>query len=142
MTTQPRVVLDTGVALSALVFRGDPVGRLRTAWQIAKFVPLVSTATATELVRVLGYAKFGLSSSEQEDLLADYLPWTRVVDVPSTPPDVPHCRDIADAAFLHLAVAGRARALVTGDRDLLDLAGALRTCAIMDVATFCRRYRC
>jgi len=38
------------------------------------------------------------------------------------PPAVPACRDPFDTLFLHLAVAGKAHALVTGDRDLLALA--------------------
>lgn len=140
MTSPPRVVLDTSVVLSALVFRGGPAGRLRTGWQASRFIPLVSAVTASELVRVLGYAKFGLTPSEQEDLLADYLPWTDVVEIPGDPPRVPPCRDVADVPFLHLAAAGRARALVTGDRDLLALSGRLGKCAVMDVATFCQRF--
>lgn len=140
MTGPPRLVLDTSVVLSALVLRGGPTGRLRTGWQASRFVPLVSALTATELVRVLGYAKFALTLSEQEDLLADYLPWTRVVDVPSDTPHVPPCRDVADVPFLHLAIAGRAHALVTGDRDLLELSGCLESCAVMEVAAFCQRH--
>jgi predicted nucleic acid-binding protein len=55
MTTPvpPRVVLDTNVVLSALLFRGGPTARLRDAWQNGRFVPLASTITADELVRVL-----------------------------------------------------------------------------------------
>jgi predicted nucleic acid-binding protein len=33
------------------------------------------------------------------------------------------CRDPADQVFLELAVVGKARCLVSGDRDLLVLAG-------------------
>ena len=57
----PRVVLDTHVVLSALLFGGGPAGRVRAGWQEGRFVPLVSTATAQELVRVLAYPKFRLS---------------------------------------------------------------------------------
>ena len=118
-----RVVLDTNVVLSALVFGGGAAGRLRTAWQSGAFTPLVSTATAQELVRVLAYPKFRLSTADQEELLADYLPYTTAVRIPSSPPNVPECRDPFDLMFLHLAVAGKADMLVTGDRDLLALAG-------------------
>ncbi|HSV44468.1 MAG TPA: putative toxin-antitoxin system toxin component, PIN family, partial [Ramlibacter sp.] len=54
------------------------------------------------------------------------------------PPSVPDCRDVDDLPFLHLAVAGRAHTLVTGDADLLALAGtrpALRY-AIVTTAVF------
>ena len=59
-------------------------------------------------------------------MLADYLPYTATVNIPQPPPKVPPCRDAADLMFLELAVAGRARALVTGDADLLAVSGPLR----------------
>lgn len=118
-----RVVLDTNVVLSALVFGGGAAGRLRAAWQAGAFAPLVSTATAQELVRVLAYPKFRLSAADREELLADYLPYTMTVRIPDPPPNVPECRDPFDVMFLELATVGKAKILVTGDRDLLALAG-------------------
>ena len=118
-----RVVLDTNVVLSALVFGGGTAGRLRTAWQAGAFMPFVSTATAQELVRVLAYPKFRLSAADREELLADYLPYTTTVRIPDPPPKVPECRDAFDVMFLELAVVGKAKVLVTGHRDLLALAG-------------------
>lgn len=123
MTPPPRVVLDTNVVLSALVFTSGATARLRQAWQHGICLPLVSTATAQELMRVLAYPKFKLSRAEQAELLADYLPHAEVVAVPDPPPAVPDCRDPHDLPFLHLAVAGQAQALITGDKDLLALAG-------------------
>ena len=119
-----RVVLDTSVVLSALVFGGGNPGRLRAAWQAKRCLPLASTATVQELVRVLAYPKFQLDAGAREELLADYLPYTRTVRIPAPPPMVPVCRDPFDVPFLHLAAVGRARSLVTGDRDLLALAGS------------------
>jgi hypothetical protein len=37
-------------------------------------------------------------------------------------------------------IAGKARALVSGDRALLALAGAPGLCPILSVEAFCRRY--
>ena len=122
MTAPRRLVLDTNVVLSALVFGGGTAGRLRRLWQQGAFVPLASTATAQELVRVLAYPKFGLSAADQEELLADYLPYATTVRIPEPAPRVPLCRDPLDVPFLHLAVAGKAQLLVSGDRDLLALA--------------------
>ena len=118
-----RVVLDTNVVLSALVFGGGAASRLRTAWQAGAFMPLVSTATAQELVRVLAYPKFRLSAADREELLADYLPYTTTVRIPDPPPNVPECRDPFDVMFLELALVGKAKILVSGDRDLLALTG-------------------
>lgn len=140
MKPPPRVVLDTNVVLSALLFGTGAVARVRAGWQSARFVPLASTATTRELVRVLAYPKFGLSEAEQAELLADFMPWVGAVDIPDPPPAVPRCRDPYDVAFLHLAVAGRAHALVSGDRDLLALAGAPGLCPILGVEAFWREY--
>ena len=121
-TRVARVVLDTKVVLSALVFGGGNAGRLRHAWQAGAFTPLASTATAQELVRVLAYPKFRLSAADRNELLADYLPYTTTVRIPDPPPIVPACRDPFDVMFLELATVGKAKALVTGVRDLLELA--------------------
>lgn len=118
-----RVVLDTNVVLSALLFRSQAANRLRGAWHDGACQPLASAATVSELLRVLTYPKFRLSADEQHELLADYLPCTTSVRMPATPPAVPECRDPHDAMFLELASVGRARLLVSGDRDLLALAG-------------------
>lgn len=118
-----RVVLDTNVVLSALLFRSETANRLRHAWQGGRFQPLASATTAQELLRVLAYPKFRLSAEDQHELLADYLPWTSTVRIPTPSPTVPACRDPLDAPFLELAMAGRAMLLVSGDRDLLALAG-------------------
>ena len=144
MTTRPRgvrqarpwrVVLDTHIVVSALLFTRGPAVRVRQAWQAGHELPLASRATVAELLRVLAYPKFKLSADEQAELLADYLPAATVVPVPEPPPAVPPCRDPHDLPFLHLAVAGRADTLVTGDGDLLAPAGqtSLRILTLADL---------
>ena len=117
-----RVVLDTSVVVSALVFEAGQLAWLRSAWRKERIKPLVSKATVTELLRVLAYPKFRLSPDEQEILQADYLPFCE--SVPATVPAsrVPRCRDPFDRPFLSLALAGRADFLVSGVDDLLVLA--------------------
>lgn len=131
----PRAVLDTNIVLSSLVFGGGTPGSLRRAWQDGRFLPLVSEITAAELVRVLAYPKFKLTAAEQEELLADHLPWCIVVRIPNPPPATPHCRDRHDQPFLELALAGKADFLVTGDGDLHDLVGEF-PCPIIGAARF------
>jgi putative PIN family toxin of toxin-antitoxin system len=118
--------LDTNIVLSALVFSTGRLAPLRQAWQAGRCRPLVSTATAEELIRALHYPKFKLSSQQQEELLADYLPYCSTVRMPKTPPKTPVCRDPGDLPFLQLALTGKADYLVTGDKDLLCLADAFR----------------
>jgi putative PIN family toxin of toxin-antitoxin system len=121
-----RAVLDTNIAVSALLFARGRLAPIRLAWQANKFVPLVSTATTEELIRVLGYAKFKLSSANREELLADYLPYCTTVNIPRKAPKTPACRDPWDLPFLQLAVHTRADFLVTGDKDLLDIRDKMR----------------
>lgn len=87
-------------------------------------MPLISCTSAQELLRVLTYPKFKLSTEDREDLLSDYLPYAEVVIIPVPPPSIPPCRDPKDEGFLRLAIAGKAKALITGDADLLTLAEA------------------
>lgn len=120
--TPVRVVLDTNVVLSSLLFTSGRLRWLRSAWQLAAIMPIVSQLTTMELLRVLAYPKFHLTQLEREDVLAEYLPYCEVV-TPVEDTSTPLVRDAADQMFLHLAVASNATYLVTGDSDLLSLAG-------------------
>ncbi len=137
MKNPPRVVIDTNLVLSALVFAAGRLAPLRLAWQGNRALPLVSRFTAAELIRALAYPKFRLAAHEQEELLADYLPYCKTVRIPSPPPATPPCRDRFDVPFLELALAGKADALVAGDKDLLSLAGGF-ACPIISAAQFLR----
>ena len=118
----PRLVLDTNVALSALLFSQGRLAWVRRAWQTQHFIPLVSQITTKELVRVLAYPKFGLDEAAQHELLADYLPYCETVIVADKVAGVPECRDPADVPFLKLALFAKVDALISGDADLLAVA--------------------
>ncbi|HTR57459.1 MAG TPA: putative toxin-antitoxin system toxin component, PIN family [Casimicrobiaceae bacterium] len=139
MSGVPRIVLDTNVVLSALVFAQGAVAPLRHAWHGGRCHPLVSRATAAELVRALGYPKFKLSADEQRELLSDYLPYCATVRIPAKAPRTPPCRDPHDVPFLQLALVGKAEYLVTGDRDLLGLASRF-ACRIVTPAEWLRAH--
>lgn len=143
MSAPVRVVPDTNVVLSALVFRGGKAGQVRRAWQQGALLPLASTTTVQELVRVLAYPTFRLSQAEQQELLADYLPYTETVRIPQPPPHVPACRDPLDEPLMHLAVTGKAQVLVSGNRDLLDIAAEFEHasgCPIWTMDALCKAY--
>lgn len=120
--TTPRVVLDTNVLLSALLFHGGRLAWLRHAWQSERITPLASNDTINELIRVLAYPKFKLTAEEQKHLLGDYLPWCETVNVQKAEnANLPFCRDPKDVQFLVLAITAEADAIVTGDKDLLEI---------------------
>lgn len=116
-----RVVLDTNVVLSALLFTAGRLAWVRHAWQRPQLQPLVCRDTVNELLQILAYPKFQLSVEEQKALLTDFLPYADVVELPTPWPDLSACRDEKDQVFLVLAHAGKADALVTGDADLLAM---------------------
>lgn len=116
-----RIVLDTNLVLSALIFGGQRMAQFRALWQSDRLQPLICRETAAELIRTLKYPKFKLTTSEQLELLSDYLPYCETVQLKNPGPPMPDCRDPADIPFLQLALEGKADLLVTGDRDLLVL---------------------
>lgn len=130
-----RAVIDTNIFVSALIFSRGTLSRCRQLWQDGKFTPLVSKPTVTELIRVLAYPKFKLTSIDREDLLADYLPFCETVEMQSELPQIIPCRDPSDEPFLHLALFGQADYLVTGDKDLLTLVDVF-SCPIVTAEHF------
>lgn len=131
-----RVVLDTNCIVSALIFSKKKMAWLRHSWQSGEIVPLVSQDTAHELLKVLAYPKFKLSSLEQALLLADFLPYAETVTALHTRRKLPVIRDHTDQMFLTLAVAGKAEVLVTGDNDLLVIQDSFKTPPIMSLSEF------
>ena len=114
-----RVVLDTNVVVSALLFTEGAVGRVRGLWRSERIRPLIDRACTEELLRVLAYPKFGLEPDEISAVLEDYLPFAETVAARKV--RLPRCRDAHDRKFLVLAASGHAEGLVTGDSALLEL---------------------
>lgn len=120
----PRVVFDTEVVVSALLFQRGELAWLRRHWAAGECIPLISRATAEELVRVLAYPKFRLSAGDRDELLGEYLVHCDMVRRVRRCPVI--CRDPRDQPFLDLACSGKAHTLITGDEDLLALAGRVK----------------
>ena len=122
MVKAPRAVLDTNVLVSALLFRSGRLSWLRQAWQTMALRPVMAKPTTEELLRVLAYPKFRLTSAEVEALLEELLPWVEVFAAP-IPSVVKRwtVRDPKDQIFLDLALGAGVDLLVTGDADLLVL---------------------
>lgn len=116
-----RVVFDTTTVISALLFEYGKLAWLRAHWQEKDCLPLVCRETIAELTRVLAYPKFRLSLVDRHELLAEYLPYCETVELMNVCPVI--CRDPKDQPFLHLAQSGTAELLISGDQDLLTLAG-------------------
>jgi uncharacterized protein len=116
-----RVVFDTTTVVSALLFTNGRLAWLRQHWKESDCIPLLSQSTAAELTRVLGYPKFRLSQEDRRELLGDYMPHCEIIEQVTRCQQT--CRDEKDQPFLDLAQSGAAELLVSGDNDLLALAG-------------------
>ena len=114
-----RLVLDTNVLVSSLLFKG-PSAQLPALWQNGAINLLASAAIIQEYARALAYPKFGLSDAEIREILNDdLLPFITPVRVSQVPDVIKD--DPPDNEFLACAIAGQADAIVSGDRHLLGL---------------------
>src|ERR1035437_8767382 len=113
-----RLVVDTNVVLSALLFPGSIPSRALDKAQGS--VVLASNLTRQELIEVADRSRFDryVEREIRRRLVAEYLRATVVVDILFP---IRACRDPRDDKFLEVAVHGRADAIVTGDADLLAL---------------------
>lgn len=126
-----RVVLDTNVVVSALLFRGT-TSRLHVLWKRGELRLVVSDPTLADLGRVLAYPKFRLTAEVVASLVAtEVLLFTDRVRPDRGPPV---SRDPSDDEFLWAARDGHAECLVTGDPDLLVLRPAWSGIRIVTVA--------
>jgi uncharacterized protein len=113
------VVFDTNVMVSA-AFRAASTPSLAVRHAAANDVILASTATLSELASAMERSKFDryASLASRREFVAFIHATVRIVPVRRS---VRACRDPADDKFLDVAVNGDARAIVTGDNDLLAL---------------------
>jgi len=133
--TPPRVVLDTNVLISALLFRGLP-SRLIPLWQEGKLTILVSSQILKEYLRVLAYPRFELAAQEIKAIIEiELLPFVEAVKVKSKIRVV--AKDPSDDKFLELAVDGKADFLISHDKHLLGL-GTFKGIKILSVTEFLR----
>jgi uncharacterized protein len=117
-----KVVIDTNVLLSALVFRGLPAQLLLT-FEGAEHSLCTSSELLAELEEVLNRKKFerplAKTSSSAERLFEGVLALARVVK--AAPLTQAVSRDKDDDAVLACALASSADLIVSGDDDLLVL---------------------
>jgi uncharacterized protein len=120
-------VLDTHIWLDWLVFEDAGIARLREAVRTKRAEIYIDAVCEAELARVLarGFAKRTLDAKAQEACIADMRRIARRIDAQAPEEErtrLPLCRDADDQKFMEAALAARADALVTKDRELLRLA--------------------
>ena len=117
-----RVVLDTNVVVSGLIFGGLP-DRILTAWTTGAFTLVVSPPVLDEYRRVgreLAKGRPPLDAA-LDALLALLAVHATSIDAPPLSARV--SADPDDDTFLAAAVAGEASYVVSADRHLLEVTG-------------------
>lgn len=114
-----RVVLDTGVLVSR-VLRPESVPARVVLHAAEHATLLMSEETLRELASVLQRFKFAkyISPPDAEEFVQSMADLAEFVEITA---HISVCRDPDDDKFLSLALLGAADAIVTGDKDLLDL---------------------
>ena len=117
-----RVVLDTNVLVSGLAYPASVPGRIVAAWRQGGLEVVLSHYILGELTRVLPrLPRLRMTPEEIRDL-ADSLMFEADVVEPQGAHDA-SLRDPADQPVLLTLLAAGADYLITGDKDLLALAG-------------------
>jgi putative PIN family toxin of toxin-antitoxin system len=117
-----RVVIDTGILISALIRPQGATAPVLAHLRAGKFTVIYVEALLVELINVAARpkirVKYGVTN---EDVLA-LLNLIRLRGAAAIPRrTIQACRDPKDDKFLEAAVAGKADAIVSGDGDLIDL---------------------
>jgi uncharacterized protein len=118
-----RVVLDTNVVTSALLWRGTPYELLLAVRQAPSIQLYASAVLLEELAEVLSRPTLArrmvVIGRSAEEVLLDYVSVVQIVE--AQPLAQPVCRDPDDDAVLALGLAAQAELIVSGDKDLLVL---------------------
>lgn len=118
-----KVVLDTNVLLSGLMFPDGAPGRVVAAWRQARFELVISVPQLAEIGRALAYPKIrrilGWDDHRIEQFIRQLYVRAGIVDLAGTLVEVPGDPD--DVPILATLVAAKADVLITGDGDLLAL---------------------
>lgn len=126
-----RVVIDSNVWISSIVFGGNSRKILETAsrdgWTI-----VMSEEILTEIRRILS-KKFANFTVYFEGVYAALSP--RIIKVPLGKLRIKASRDEDDNRVLETAVIGKASHIISGDKDLLVL-GKYRTIKIVNPKSF------
>jgi putative PIN family toxin of toxin-antitoxin system len=136
-----RIVLDTNVVLSALLWRGTPHHLLAAIGQRSSIQLYSSTALLEELADVLtrpsATKRLALIGRSAREVLTDFVEAIELVEPASVPRVV--VGDVDDDQVIAAAIAARADLIVSGDRKHLLPLGSHQGIDIVDAAEAVRR---
>lgn len=113
-----RIVLDTNVTISAFFWKGYP----RNVYDLAKegkVTLLSSIKIEAEFIRVLAYARFGLTPAEILPIVNNLRKYVNFIEVKSKVDLIQE--DPTDNIFLECAMDGKAHYIISGNHHLLNI---------------------
>jgi putative PIN family toxin of toxin-antitoxin system len=133
--TAPRIVLDTNVLISAIVFGGRPrevLEKVIAGW----FTMAISAEMLAEFQWVLEGTKFRYPAAIVQNIVTELLSVSELVRPTMKVEQIK--ADPADNRILECALESRAAYIVSGDKHLLEL-GQFEGIPILDAAEFLAR---
>jgi len=131
-----RVFLDTNVIISALLWEGGICDRLMHA--VLEEFELIVGEYVLEETRKMLLQKFSIEETDVETFDAE-LRENEVIAQPLNPYHLPE-EDPDDQWVLASAIEGKAQVLVTGDKDLLNIANKISEVTILSPREFMDTY--
>ena len=137
-----RLVIDTNVLVSSMLFPGGPPARLLAAWRLGAFELVISEYVIEELSAT--WKRLAARHKHTPTDLSDWLDLMRLrCDLVAVSAEAlaqaqaSGLRDPNDWPILAMLIGARADFIVTGDKDLLALAQAY---PILSPAAFASRF--
>lgn len=120
--TMVRIVLDTNILISGLLYSGKPKLLLDLALE-GKFESVSSMQMVEEFRKVIARPRFNLDANLQDIMINFAIRFNNIVLIKSKFKVIP--KDPSDDLVIRTAYDGKASYIVSGDRHLLELKGFL-----------------
>jgi len=117
-----KAVVDTNIWISALVAPLGTAANLIELWKRGKFKLIISEQQSSELYEVLSRSKFTIKYRVDEKKVEDLIVSIAEIAEHVSPEKIliDCCRDPDDNVLLETAIRGKAKYLVTGDKDITN----------------------
>jgi len=116
-----RLVVDTGVLVSAFVFGGNPAKAVRKAFHEADICVSPELLSEYRTVPMELKSKGKINHTQFEVLIASIAAFVVAAVLVKPSRKLSICRDPKDDMLIECCIAGKARLLISGDKDLLEL---------------------
>lgn len=116
-----RVVLDTNIFISAILFSGK-VSMIMDFWKTSAIKPVITKEILNEIIKTLAYPKFHLTEEEIYHIVQEeILPFVEIVKVKKDKIVKGVCKDPEDDKFITCATSAGVDLIISGDPDLLNI---------------------